>query len=75
MKANSLSLQRHAEVRVFAIETFGSKATADAWLNHENFVLGATPISLVDSDTGFLEVKRALGAICYGGVIKVNTTY
>lgn len=69
MKPNSPSLQRIAEVRILAIETFGSKTMADAWLNRENFALGATPISLIESDTGFLEVKRVLGAICYGGVI------
>lgn len=69
MKANTPSLLRLAEVHALAIETFGSKTMADAWLNRKNFALGATPISLAESETGFLEVKRVLIAISYGGVV------
>jgi len=58
-----------SEMESLAIEAFGSKSKATAWLNKENFVLGATPISLADSDSGLLEVKKILSAISYGGVV------
>ena len=69
METNSTSLHRLAEVRALAIETFGSKAMADAWLNRENFILSATPISMAESESGLMEVKKILSAICYGGVV------
>jgi uncharacterized protein (DUF2384 family) len=62
-------LHRLTEVQELAIEAFGSKAMADAWLNRKNFALGDTPISLAESETGLLEVKRVLGDISYGGVV------
>lgn len=46
------------ELIALAIETFGSKTMADAWLKKENFVLGATPISMAESDAGLTEVKK-----------------
>lgn len=68
MKSKSpAALDRLVEVQLLAIETFGSKTMADTWLNRENFALGATPISLVESEAGLFEVKRVLGAISYGG--------
>lgn len=60
---------RNDELEALAIETFGSKAMADAWLNRENFVLGATPISMAGTDSGLMEVKKILSAISYGGVV------
>lgn len=69
MKSNTPTLHRLAEVRALAIETFGSKIKADAWLNRKNYALGATPISLAESETGFFQVKRVLGAISYGVVV------
>jgi uncharacterized protein (DUF2384 family) len=57
------------ELQTLAIETFGSKTLANAWLNKENFVLGATPISVAETDSGLMEVKKILSAISYGGVV------
>lgn len=57
------------ELQALAIETFGSKTIADTWLNKENFVLGATPLSMAESDSGLMEVKKILNAISYGGVV------
>lgn len=69
MKGKSQTLLRLAEVQALAIDTFGSRALADAWLTRKNLALGATPISLAKSDEGFLEVKRVLGAISFGGIV------
>lgn len=69
MKANTPSLHRLAEIQALAIETFGSKTRADAWINQKNVALGATPISVAETETGLLEVKRVLSAISYGGVV------
>ena len=63
------TLHRLDEMRVHAIETFGSKADAEAWLHKENLILGATPISMAKSDSGLIEVKKILTSISYGGVV------
>ncbi|MDP3008191.1 MbcA/ParS/Xre antitoxin family protein [Methylotenera mobilis] len=57
------------EMLALAIETFGSKTMADEWLNRENFALGATPISMAETDAGLMEVKKILSSISYGGVV------
>ncbi|HYN53643.1 MAG TPA: MbcA/ParS/Xre antitoxin family protein [Methylotenera sp.] len=57
------------ELQALAIETFGTKTMADAWLQKENFALGATPISMAESESGLMEVKKILSAISYGGVV------
>jgi len=57
------------ELQALAIETFGTKTMADTWLHKENFVLGATPISMAESASGLTEVKKILSAISYGGVV------
>lgn len=57
------------ELEALAIETFGSKAMAVKWLHRENFALGATPISMAETDSGLMEVKKILSAISYGGVV------
>ena len=57
------------ELQALAMETFGSKTMAIAWLHKENFVLGGTPISMAESESGIMEVKKILSAISYGGVI------
>jgi uncharacterized protein (DUF2384 family) len=69
MESNSQLQMRISEMESLAIATFGSKSKADSWLNKENLTLGATPISLADSDSGLLEVKKILSAISYGGVV------
>ena len=60
---------RLSEMESLAVETFGSKSKANAWLNKENLTLGVTPISLANSDYGLLEVKKILSAISCGGVV------
>ena len=69
MKAKSALQIRLDEAHALATETFGSKEMAEKWLHSENFVLKSTPISMVESESGLLEVKRILNAISYGGVI------
>jgi uncharacterized protein (DUF2384 family) len=69
MKAKSALQIRLDEAHAIAIETFGSKEMAEKWLHSENFVLKSTPISMVESESGLLEVKRILNAISDGGVI------
>ncbi len=69
MKTKSPLQTRLDEAHAIAIETFGSKEMAEKWLHSENFLLKSTPISMVESESGLLEVKRILNAISYGGVI------
>lgn len=57
------------ELQALAIETFGTKTMADTWLQKENFVLGVTPISMAESESGLMEVKKILSAISFGGVV------
>lgn len=69
MKDKSAVQLRLAEIQALAIETFGSKSKADKWLHTVNFSLGATPISVAESASGIVEVKKILGAISYGGTV------
>ena len=69
MKAKSALQIRLDEAHALGIETFGSKEMAEKWLHSENFVLKSTPISMVESESGLLEVKRILNAISDGSVI------
>jgi len=69
MKAKSALQIRLDEAHALATETFGSKEMAEKWLHSENIVLKYTPISMAESESGLLEVKRILNAISYGGVI------
>jgi len=69
LKNKSTLQPRLLEIQALALEAFGSKAKAERWLHKENFVLGTTPLLFAESDSGFIEVKKILGAIIYGGVI------
>ena len=57
------------ELQTLALETFGSKDMAERWLHKKNFILGTTPISMAESESGLMEVKKILNAIIYGGVV------
>jgi uncharacterized protein (DUF2384 family) len=69
MKTNATSLTKLAELKVLAIETFGSESKAEKWLNTNHLVLGTTPKCFAESDEGFAEVIKILDAIGYGGVV------
>lgn len=69
MKTSSQSQLQLAEIKTLAIETFGTEAKANHWLNSANITLGNTPIYLAKSEHGAVEVKRVLHAIAYGGVV------
>ena len=58
-----------AKIRSLAIDTFGSESAAESWLNQYNALLGATPIVVAESSSGFIEVKKILSAISYGGAV------
>lgn len=60
--------RRLDEIRILAIETFGTETKANLWLNSANTILGDTPISLAKTEYGALEVKRVLCAIAFGGI-------
>ncbi|MDE1943710.1 MAG: DUF2384 domain-containing protein, partial [Betaproteobacteria bacterium] len=47
---------------------FESSESARKWLLQENLAFGGTPISLLDTETGAVEVRKVLAAIAYGGV-------
>lgn len=56
------------QLRAFALETFGSESKADQWLNTFHSSLSGTPLSVAETSTGMIEVKKILSAIGYGGV-------
>ena len=60
-------------IRIYRLEklaedVFGDSEDARKWLRTENLGLGATPLSMLDTDLGAQEVSRVLHAIAYGGV-------
>ena len=57
------------EIRSLALETFGSKANADTWLNSIQISLKDTPILFANSSDKAKEVIKILNAIQYGGVV------
>lgn len=65
---SKLQLQE-TEIKLLAIDTFGSELKANDWLNTINLALGVSPISLIESKSGLLEVKKLLIAISYGGCV------
>jgi uncharacterized protein (DUF2384 family) len=69
MKTKSALQVRLNEVQALAVETFGSKEMAEKWLHKKNLILGVTPISMAESESGLIEVKKILSSISYGGVI------
>lgn len=56
------------QLRALALETFGSESKADQWLNTFHISLSGTPLSVAETSTGMIEVKKILNAIGYGGV-------
>jgi len=59
---------RLAEVARLAESAFGDAKRAREWLLMDNLALGAPPLSLMDTDAGAAQVRRALGVIDFGGV-------
>jgi putative toxin-antitoxin system antitoxin component (TIGR02293 family) len=59
---------RLAEITRRAEQTFGHPRTAREWLTSENLALGASPLSLIDTEAGAAQVRRVLGILDYGGV-------
>lgn len=62
-------LARIAMIESEADDVFGDAKMATAWLLQKNLALGDTPLSLLDTETGAFEVRKALSAIAYGGVV------
>ena len=61
--------QNLAKIRALAIDTFGSESAAESWLNQHHVLLGAAPIIVAESPSGFVEVQKILSAISYGGAV------
>ena len=59
---------RLAEIARLAENAFGDSASAREWLVMPNLALGAPPISLIDTEAGAAQVRRALAVIEHGGV-------
>jgi putative toxin-antitoxin system antitoxin component (TIGR02293 family) len=62
-------LMRVADTVRLAQETFGGRDPAAKWLKTPNLGLnGETPLSMLDTEPGAVEVRRILSAINHGGV-------
>lgn len=61
--------QNLAKIRSLAIDTFGSELAAESWLKQYHALLGAAPIVVAESPSGFVEVQKMLSAINYGGAV------
>ena len=66
--AESEKLARLALIEVEAEKVFGKKTVAREWLLSKNTALGDSPMSLLDTELGSIEVRKMLNAIAYGGV-------
>lgn len=61
----TLARIRHAEEE--ATRTFGTTELAKQWMAKNNFALGCSPVAMLASEDGLMEVRRILSAIAYGG--------
>lgn len=60
-------LARIARVGLWAMETFGEKEKAIAWLRRPNRALQSSrPIELLDTDDGARLVEQVIGRLAYG---------
>ncbi len=67
-RGSSERVVRVAEIARAAEQTFGSREAATRWLTRQNLALGgATPLSMLDTSPGAVEVRRMLSAIDFGG--------
>lgn len=62
-------LARIALIEDDAAKVFGSSDMARDWLTEKNAALGDTPLSMLDTETGAVEVRKVLSAIAYGGAV------
>lgn len=62
-------LERIALIENEADKVFGAPNMALDWLTKNNASLGATPLSMLDTETGAGEVRKVLSAIAYGGAV------
>ncbi|MBM4441103.1 MAG: DUF2384 domain-containing protein [Candidatus Rokubacteria bacterium] len=61
---------RVADMTRLAEATFGGRDAARQWLKTPNVALAnATPLSMLDTEFGAIEVRRILSAITHGGVL------
>jgi putative toxin-antitoxin system antitoxin component (TIGR02293 family) len=67
--ATSERLLRLARIARHAANTFGDPARAGTWLTHPHRLLGAAPLSLLDTAYGGHEVERQLLAIEHGSPV------
>ena len=67
-RGSSERVVRVAEIARAAERTFGNHEAAARWLKSENRALGGvTPLSMLDTSPGAVEVRRILSAIDFGG--------
>lgn len=57
------------ELKALAVESFGSESKANKWLNTTHSLLGTTPASFAQTNSGINEVRKILNAIRYGGAV------
>ncbi|EQD65961.1 antitoxin Xre/MbcA/ParS toxin-binding domain-containing protein [Ferrovum myxofaciens] len=62
-------LERIALIENEAERVFGTPNMARDWLTKNNTALGATPLSMMDTETGAGEVRKVLSSIAYGGAV------
>lgn len=68
MTTNELDL-RLAKLEQLAITAFGSKETANSWLNQKLMLYGDTPIEIAQTEEGCEQMNKVLNTIMYGGVV------
>jgi putative toxin-antitoxin system antitoxin component (TIGR02293 family) len=69
-RGSSERVVRVAEIARAAERTFGDHEAAARWLKSENRALaGVTPLSMLDTSLGAVEVRRILSSIDFGGVL------
>ena len=58
-----------SNIEAAAREVFGNSDKAKRWILQNNTALGASPLSMLNSDAGAEEVIKVLASISYGGIV------
>lgn len=60
---------RIALIKAEAERVFISPDLTKRWMLDPSLVLGESPLSILDTETGADEVRKVLAAMAYGGVV------
>lgn len=69
METDSIDPSEYAAIQAEAVQVFGRSDLAEHWMHQKLLVLNVTPMTLIKTEAGRVEVRKILAAIATGGVV------